>query len=180
MFITLKTFFLEGALASLSTSLQWLKIEIPALFKTLTIWFKIVSSYSCSFSSCRRSYFKGCRSICIMWDLKGLGLIRANRDMLTMLTSQHLYIRTTFIGEYCLKRSLSEQTIITWHTWSCYWTEYMSWSISFSFDSKELNSLGGGHQIWKAFLCFCNSPFLSLWHISQDKYNLFFKINFWP
>ena len=34
MFITLKTFALEGALASLSTSLQRLKIKIPALFKT--------------------------------------------------------------------------------------------------------------------------------------------------
>ena len=169
MFITLKTFSWKELSQAYRLLYSGLKSRsLHCLFKTSSQFGKCHPIPLYSFSSYWRSYLKGCRSICIMWDLKGFGLIRANTDMLTMLTSQlcHLYIRTTFIGEYCFKRSLLDR---------CSWTEYMSlrWSISFSFDSKELNSLGGGHQIWKAFLCFCNSPFLSLWHIphiSQDKY----------
>ena len=57
LFITLKTFSLEGALASLSTSLQRLKIKIPALFRTSSQF--DLGKRPASFSSPSKVIFEG-------------------------------------------------------------------------------------------------------------------------
>ena len=158
LFITLKTFFLEGALASLSTSLQRLKIKIPALFRTSSQF--DLGKCPASFSSPSKVIFEG-----LSFNLHYVGSQGVRPDH-----SKHRYAnnvnKSTLSSEYQNQQQTAVPNLIGRSTrlWD---------GVSFSFDSKELNSLDGwGIKYERPSCVSATDPFSlsGISHMSQDKY----------